>query len=59
MTLDEEMERGLWPWPNGTILALEDPYKKTVKFMRETDEGSVPCDPPEKYQLRDGWKIVT
>ena len=48
---------GLEPFPDGTVIELFDPYKKTVRFELHTDNGIAPCAPPIGYVPRPGYTV--
>lgn len=57
--ITREQLHGLEPMPNGCVVALQDPYKKTVTFVRETDWGREPADAPIGYEIPPGYTMTT
>jgi hypothetical protein len=44
--------------PSSIIIALTDPYKKRVRFVREDEYGQHNIDPPSDFRSKFGiWKL--
>lgn len=44
--------------PNGAIVAVVDPHKRTIRFVMHTDEGEQECDAPPGYRAPFGYRIA-
>lgn len=53
------MQRMQWhEIPIGTKIECFDTNKKTVYFVLRTENGDIPCEPPEGYELAKGYRLI-